>query len=95
MGRTPAVLRMLGFPALPMRMPPSVLFKLASGKGGTRATMTAQQIGRLPELLDDPVAVFDSATVPGSKVVLTTLRDSDGKPVIVPLAPNRRENMPA
>lgn len=40
------------------------------------------------------MAVFDSATVPGSKVVLTALRDADGKPVIVSLAPNQRENMP-
>lgn len=82
MGRTPAVLRMVGAPDLPMTMPPGVLFKLATGKDGARAPLTSRQIERLPEALDEAIAVFDSATVPGAYVVLTNLADSEGSPII-------------
>jgi len=73
---------MVGAPALPMTMPPGVLFKLATGKDGARAPLTQRQIEKLPEALDEAIAVFDSATVPGAYVVLTNLADADGSPII-------------
>jgi hypothetical protein len=78
---TPAVLRMLGFPDAPLTMSPSVLFKLASGKGNTRAAFSASQIARIPERIDDPVLVLQEldATV----VVLSDTWDSEGNPVVV------------
>lgn len=88
MGKTPPVLRMLGFDDLPLRMPASVLFKLAEGKGGQRPPLTERQIMRLPELIDDPAMVLDSATEPGSLVVVTTLRDAAKAPVVVTIKPN-------
>lgn len=91
MGRTPAVLRMVGLNDLPMKMPSSVLFKLATGKQGERAPLTARQIAQLPELLDDPVAILDSATQPGSMVAVTSIVDADGNPVIVAILPDSRE----
>lgn len=90
MGLTPAVLRMLGFPKLPLRMPPGVLFKLATGKGGERAPLTEQQIARLPEEIDNPVAIFDDPKSQ-SKIVVTTMVDAAGKPIMAAVRANGRE----
>jgi hypothetical protein len=78
---TPAILRMLGFPNAPLTMSPSVLFKLASGKGDTRSPLSERQIAHLPEAIDDPVLVLQEqdATV----VVLSDTSDRDGNPVVV------------
>lgn len=86
-GKTPAVLRMLGFPDLSLRMPPGVLFKLATGKGGDRAPLTEKQIAKLPEWLDDPVAIFRSADNDGV-VAVTKAVDSAGKPIVIAARPN-------
>lgn len=94
MGKTPAVLRMLGFPDLPLRMPGGVLLKLATGKDGSRAPLTERQIARLPELLDEPVAIFENGS-DGGVLALTTLVDSAGNPVIVAVRPNVMEDRPA
>jgi hypothetical protein len=86
MGKTPASLRMLGFADVPMEMPPSVLFKLAGGKGGSRGLLTERQIARLAEEIDEPAAVFRSnptSSDPGALVVATNIKDSAGMPVIV------------
>lgn len=87
-GRSAAVLRMLQVPDLPMRMPGNVLFKVAGGKGGTRAALTEQQIARLPELIDDPVAVFRDPVRPDNLLVLTSIADADGKPVVIAVRPD-------
>jgi hypothetical protein len=78
LGRTPASLRMLGFPDLPLRMAPGVLFKIHTGKGGDRPGVPAHTIARLPELIDEPGAIFDSATVTGALVVLTAVTTEHG-----------------
>ncbi|GAA0721233.1 diguanylate cyclase domain-containing protein [Dokdonella soli] len=91
MGRTPAVLRMLGLRDLSMRMPPSVLFKLATGKGGSRPALTERQIARLPETLDEPVAIFDSATKDKSLVVVTTQKDANGHPIVATIHPDGKQ----
>lgn len=88
LGRSPAVLRMLKLPDLPLRMPANVLFKVAAGKGGTRAALTEQQIAKLPELIDDPVAVFRDPQRPDNVIVLTSLVDAEGLPVQVAIRQN-------
>ncbi len=89
---TPAVLRMLGFPDAPLTMSPSVLFKLSSGKGNTRAALSAWQIARLPECIDDPVLVLreHDATV----VVLSDTSDNEGHPVVVYVRAGLRRRRP-
>ncbi|TSK01620.1 hypothetical protein FPL06_15875 [Xanthomonas citri pv. glycines] len=77
-GRTPACLRMLGFPDISLRMNQGVLRKIATGKGGERPGLPPASICKLPELIDEPVAIFESATVTGALVVLTSAADSDG-----------------
>ncbi len=90
MGRTPAVLRMLGLPNAPLHMPASVLTKIATGKRGERPPLSPEQIAKLPELIDDPVAVFASATVEGAVVVLTSMKDTAGSPVLAAIATGSR-----
>lgn len=83
LGRTPAPLRMLGFPDLPLRMSPGVLIKIATGKGGERSGIPEKFIRRLPEMLDDPEAVFESKVIRDALVVLITARASDGRGRVV------------
>lgn len=85
--RTPAVLRLVEFPATPLAMSPSVLFKIASGKRGERSPLTERQIARLPELLDEPAAIFrqpDGSSV----IVLSTECDGKGKPIVICVRPD-------
>lgn len=90
LGRTPACLRMLGFPDLPLRMTASVFMKIATGKHGARAPIAQVQLAKLPELVDEPVALLDSATVAGAIVVLTTATSKEGL-VIASVDANCRE----
>lgn len=78
LGRTPAVLRMLAVPDLPLRMTPGVLQKILTGKDGQRDAISSWQLEKLPELLDEPAAVLESATVASAIVVLTTARNASG-----------------
>lgn len=97
LGETPACLRMLGFPALPLRMSAGVLRKIYTGKAGQRAGIHEKFLRRLPELIDEPEAVFDSHTVDGALVVLVAALAVDGSPtVVVSVEANLRdENAPA
>jgi hypothetical protein len=83
LGKTPVCLRMLGFPDLPLRMSAGVLAKIHSGKSGERSGIGEKFLCRLPELIDDPEAVFNSHTVAGALVVLITARADDGSGIVV------------
>lgn len=89
---TPAVLRMLGCPAVPLTMAPSILFKLASGKGGDRPPLSPRQIERLPEFVDDPVAIY---TQPDglSWAVLSSEWDARGNPILICVRPRCRDGV--
>lgn len=91
LGRTPAVLRMLGYRDLPLRMSPDVVQKLASGKGGARPALTERQIAKLPEYIDEPLAVLRSKTRADSLVVITTARDGTGAPIAATIAMDRSD----
>lgn len=85
LGETPAVLRMLGAPDLPLFIQPSTVVKAmrsASESGSTAHGLSSEIMKSLPAHLDDPVMVFKSKTQPGAMVVLTELTDQAGKPVI-------------
>jgi len=89
---TPAVLRMLGLPAAPLTMAPSILLKIATGKQGDRPPLTQKQIERIPELLDDPVAIYIQ---PGevSWTVLSSEWDSKGNPIVICVRPYCRDGV--
>ena len=66
---------------LPVTISDEVIRKVASGKNGVRSTFTAKQIESLTQLLENPAAVFQSASRDDSIVVLTSLV-INGEPVI-------------
>lgn len=77
-GSTPEVLQAVGAKALPLEMTQRKASKILRDKHH----LPADILKALPRLLAEPVAVFDSATMANSLVVLTEARDMAGKPVI-------------
>jgi len=81
-GRTPAVLRALGAPDLPITISRDTVRKATNG---VKHNVPQDVMRRLPELLADPVAVFDSKTEAGSLAVVLEAQDADGRPVLAAL----------
>ena len=75
---TPDVLTRLGLVDRDIYITPRVLQKVLRDKHA----LPANVVKAIPRELHDPVAVFDSATEPGSLVILTS-QIHDGKPVVV------------
>ncbi len=80
--RTPTILKRLGLPSKDLFVTPKVIEKLRYTHGLSQGQITA-----LFDELIDPVMVFDSATVPGSKVVVTNQTANDDS-IIVAIKPN-------
>ncbi|HFO8488648.1 TPA: LPD5 domain-containing protein, partial [Escherichia coli] len=78
-GRTPPVLRHLGAPDLPLVISRDTVRKATNG---VKHAVPMDVIERLPELMHDPEAVYQSATHQNSLVILFNLRDRNGDPVI-------------
>ncbi|HAJ28113.1 MAG TPA: hypothetical protein DCG53_12865, partial [Syntrophus sp. (in: bacteria)] len=77
-GSTPRVLTALGAEQLPITIDQNTLRKVLEDKHGLSPDLVKQ----ITEQLHDPIMVFDSATQPDSKVVMTELTH-DGKTVVV------------
>ena len=75
---------MLGVPALQMSISGSVF-----DKAQTKHHLTPEQLKNIPDSLYNPVMIFDSydrsTNFKNGMVVLTQIKDSDGKPVIIAL----------
>ncbi|WP_279458757.1 hypothetical protein [Aeromonas veronii] len=78
-GHTPAVLRRVGAPDLPLRITRDIVRKATNG---VKHDVPMPVIEQLPELLHDPIAVFDSKTEQGAKTILIDARDASGRPII-------------
>ena len=79
-GSTPAVLMAVGAPNLTMRVSRDTVRKAINGVKHDVDTATVEA---LPELLSDPLAIFDSKTHPGeSLVVLLDAKDQSGRAVV-------------
>lgn len=78
-GRTPAVLRAVGAPDLSMTITRDTIRKAING---VKHDVLLEDIQNLPELLSDPIAVFDSRTESSAKTVLVNTKDESGRPVI-------------
>jgi hypothetical protein len=76
-GHTPRVLQVLGAEDLPVVMTQRTLAKILDGKHH----VSAEVVKRLPELLDDPLMVFDSASDGG--LVILTDQQTGSSPVVV------------
>lgn len=79
-GSTPTVLMAVGAPNLTMRISRDTVRKAING---VKHDVDITTVEKLPELLSDPLAIFDSKTHPGeSLVVLLDAKDKSGKPVV-------------
>lgn len=78
-GRTPPVLRHIGAPDLPLVISRDVIRKATNG---VKHDVPMDVIERLPELMHDPEAVYQSATEKNAVVVLLNATDKYGDPVV-------------
>lgn len=81
-GDTPAVLQALGVPQHPIVISRDVVRKATNG---VKHNVPLDVVRQLPEILADPVMVFDSATIVGGKVIVTEATDQDHRPVVIAL----------
>ncbi|WP_430489548.1 LPD38 domain-containing protein [Salmonella enterica] len=78
-GRTPPVLRHLGAPDLPVSISRDVVRKAING---VSHDVKMETIEKLPELMHDPLAVYDSATQDNALVLWLDAVDENGDPVL-------------
>lgn len=78
-GRTPTVLQAIGAPDLPLRITRDIVRKATNG---VKHDVPMPVIEQMPELLHDPIAVFDSRTEQGAKTILIDAKDASGRPII-------------
>lgn len=78
LGTTPEVLRLLGVEDLPIEMAASTLARKLS----EHSELSAEDLKFLPHEIANPIAVFESSTIPNAFVVLTEITASNGKPVV-------------
>lgn len=86
-GDTPLVIQAVGAPNLSLQIKKDTVLKATNG---IKHEVDMHDIERMPELLADPVMIFESATQPGSLVVLTEAMDASGKPVITAIHMSQR-----
>ena len=86
-GRTPPVLRLVGAPDLPLRITRDIVRKATNG---VKHDVPMHVIEKMPELLHDPVAVFDSKTESDAKTILVDAVDTSGRPVITAIHLNAK-----
>ncbi|WP_421323190.1 LPD38 domain-containing protein [Aeromonas veronii] len=86
-GHTPAVLRRVGAPDLPLRITRDIVRKATNG---VKHDVPMHVIEKMPELLHDPVAVFDSRTESDAKTILVDAVDTSGRPVITAIHLNAK-----
>lgn len=78
-GRTPPVLRNLGAPDLPVSISRDVVRKAING---VSHDVKMETIEKLPELMHDPLAVYESATQDNALVLWLDAVDENGDPVL-------------
>lgn len=89
-GRTPPVLRHLGAPDLPVSISRDVVRKAAND---VRHFVEMDTIEKLPELMHDPLAVYDSATQKNSLVLWLDAVDKKGNPVLTAVHMNNKSHL--
>lgn len=82
-GDTPQYLLDNGFPELPLCISAKVIDKAHFDHGITRGVLE-----RLGEIVNNPKALYQSATQTGSAVVIT-FEFKDGSPILVPIHKNK------
>ncbi|WP_237120396.1 LPD38 domain-containing protein [Salmonella enterica] len=89
-GRTPPVLRNLGAPDLPVSISRDVIRKAINN---VKHFVNMDTIEKLPELMHDPLAVYDSATQDNSLVLWLNAADRNGDPVLAAVHMNSKKDV--
>lgn len=87
-GKPSAVLQAAGIPDLPIELRSDKLATKASEKYKSNHPFELESVVNLPQAIANPIAVFDSNSSYGSKVILTELKDNKGNSFIVSLSTN-------
>ncbi|WP_300726190.1 LPD38 domain-containing protein [uncultured Rikenella sp.] len=74
LGRPGNALLSAGIPDLPIELSAERLAAKADGNYTSNHPFTLEEVADLPRALAEPIAVFDSKTQPGSRVILTELQ---------------------
>lgn len=90
---TPEILISAGLKQLPMyytqkHLRDALRPKGAKGERIHHHGLTVEEVKRMPELLKNPVVIYDSILHSDSIVVLTNAVDSDGEPIVIAIKPN-------
>ncbi|EHT5512419.1 hypothetical protein KYA69_000659 [Salmonella enterica subsp. enterica serovar Sandiego] len=89
-GRTPPVLRHLGAPDLPVSISRDVVRKATNN---VKHFVNMDTIEKLPELMHDPLAVYESATQKNSLVLWLDAVDRKGHPVLAAVHMNSKKDV--
>lgn len=89
-GRTPPVLRHLGAPDLPVSISRDVVRKATNN---VKHFVNMDTIEKLPELMHDPLAVYESATQKNSLVLWLDAVDRKGHPVLTAVHMNNERHL--
>lgn len=81
LGQTPDIISKIGGNDGQLVISPAVVKKIEGGKHNISRTITA----RLKSLLQNPIAVFDSDTQKGDIIAAVSIKDKNGKQIIVPI----------
>ena len=85
LGDTPQILiDECGFPKLPLAIKGSVISKICFDHG-----IPTSVIKRLPEIVNNPKMLFQSATGDMKSVVVLTFEIKGSEPIIIPIRPNQ------
>lgn len=88
LGRPSEVLLAAGIPDLPIELAASRLGLKASAEYESNHPFELGEVMNLPEAIQHPIAVFDSKTRVGSKVILVELKDRNGNNFVVAMNTN-------
>ena len=92
LGRPGRVLRSTGIPDLPIELAASRLGKKASKDYESNHPFELESVMDLPKAIQHPIAVFESKTKAGSKVIMVELKDRNGNNFVVAMNTNVPKN---
>ncbi len=91
-GNATGILQSAGIPNLPIEMAASKLSLKASKEYNSNHPFDLEDVINLPSAIQHPIAVFDSKTKAGSKIVLVELKDKNGNNFVVAMNTNVPKN---
>ncbi|MDE5944559.1 MAG: hypothetical protein K2G93_03115 [Rikenella sp.] len=83
LGRPSSALLSAGIPDLPIELSATRLAEKANPEYASNHPFALEEVADLPRALAEPIAVFDSKTQPGSRVILTELQHDGTNFVVV------------